>query len=110
MRVKKKEIKILLRMIDSNVIIHGTILREDNESDISLDFHVVIGMDRPNVMISFVRIKVGFHLICLKYKKKKKRKKYFMFIKIITNDYIPTNMDTYQHKEIRSILKHLSII
>ena len=73
MRVKKKE--ILLRMIDSNVIIHGTILREDNESDISLDFHVVIGMDRPNVMISFVRIKVGFHLICLKYKKKKKRKK-----------------------------------
>ena len=81
MRVKKKEIKILLRMIDSNVIIHGTILREDNESDISLDFHVVIGMDRPNVMISFVRIKVGFHLICLKYKKKRKERKIFYVYK-----------------------------
>ena len=31
-------------------------------TDISLDFHVVFGMDRPNVIISFVRSKVGFHL------------------------------------------------
>ena len=38
------------------------------------------------------------------------KERYFMFIKIITNEYIPTNMDTYRHKEIRSILKHLSII
>ena len=35
---------------------------EYNESDISLDFHVVFGMERPNVIISFVRSKVGFHL------------------------------------------------
>ena len=33
------------------------------------------------------------------HKKKKKRKKDILFIKIITNEYIPTNMDTYQHKE-----------
>ena len=33
-----------------------------NESDISLDFHVVFGMKRPNVIISFVRSKVGSHL------------------------------------------------
>ena len=33
-----------------------------------------------------------------------------MFLKVITNEYITTNMDTYQHKEMRSILKYLSII
>ena len=62
-------------MIDSNVINQGTILvkqgqneencpyyREYNESDNSLDFHVVFGMGRPNVIISFVSSKVGFHL------------------------------------------------
>ena len=55
--------------------------------------------------------KAGFYLTRLKYiKEKEKKERYFMFIKIITNKYIPTNMDTYQHKEIRSILKHLSII
>ena len=115
----------MLRILDSNVINQGTILiwqgqneenwlsyREYNESDISLDFHVVFGMNRPNVIISFARIKVGFHLTWLKYKKKEKEKKErnFMFIKIITNEYVPTNMDTYQHKEMRSILKYLSII
>ena len=31
-----------------------------------------------------------------------------MFLKIITNEYIPTNMDTYQHKEMRSILKYFT--
>ena len=68
-------------------------------------------MERPNVIISFVRSKVGFHLIWLKYKKEKEKKeRYFIFIKIITSKYIPTNMDTYQHKELRSILKYLSII
>ena len=33
-----------------------------------------------------------------------------MFIKIIGNRYIPANMATYQHKEMRYILKYLSII
>ena len=32
-----------------------------------------------------------------------------MFIKIITNKYVPTNMNTYQHKEMRSILKYLAL-
>ena len=55
--------------------------------------------------------KVGFYLTRLKYiKEKEKKERYFMFIKIITNKYIPINMDTYQHKEMRSILKYLSII
>ena len=68
-------------------------------------------MERPNVVISFVRSKVGFDLTWLKYKtEKEKKERYFIFIKIITSKYIPTNMDTYQHKEIRSILKYLSII
>ena len=68
-------------------------------------------MERPNVIISFVMSKVGFYLTWLKYKKEKEKKeRYFMFIKIITNEYIPRNMDTYQHKEMRSILKYLSII
>ena len=81
-----------------------------NESDISLDFHVVFGMKRPNVIISFVRSKVGSHLTWLKYKKEKEKKKiYFIFVKIITCKYLPKNMDTCQHKESRSILKYLSI-
>ena len=68
-------------------------------------------MERPNVIISFVMSKVGFYLTWLKYKKEKEKKeRYFMFIKIITNKYIPINMDTYQHKQMRSILKYLSII
>ena len=68
-------------------------------------------MERPNVVISFVRSKVGFHLTWLKYKtEKEKKERYFISTKIITGKYIPTNMDTYQHKEIRSILKYLSII
>ena len=33
-----------------------------NESDISLDFRVVFRMERSNVIISFVRSKVSFHL------------------------------------------------
>ena len=50
-------------------------------------------MDRPNVIISFVRIKVGFNLTWLKYKKEKEKKeRYFMLIKIITSDYIATNI------------------
>ena len=68
-------------------------------------------MERPNVIISFVMSKVGFYLTWLKYKKEKEKKeRYFMFIKIITNKYIPTNMDIYQQKEMRSLLKCLIII
>ena len=67
-------------MIDSNVIIQGTIPREYNESNISLDFHVVFVMDRPNVIISFVRIKVGFHLIWLKYKKRKRKERKIFYV------------------------------
>ena len=112
----------MLRILDSNVINQGTILiwqgqneenwlsyREYNESDISLDFHVVFGMERPNVLISFISSKVGFHLTWLKYKKEKEHKEiYFIFIKIITSSYIRTNMDTYQHKEVRftEVFKH----
>ena len=54
----------------------------DNESDISLDFQVVFGMDRPNVIIRFVKSKVDFHLTWLKYKKwKRKERKIFCFLK-----------------------------
>ena len=31
-------------------------------SDIPLDFHAVFSMERPKVIISFVRSKVGLHL------------------------------------------------
>ena len=112
-------------MIDSNVIDEGTIFiqqgqnkgnchkyRKYNESDISLDFHVVFGMERPKVVISFVRSKVGFHLTLLKYilfyiyKNNIHQQNEY----IPTSKYIPTDMYTYQHKEIRSILKYLSII
>ena len=47
---------------------------EYNESDIYLDFHVVLGMERQRVIISFVKSKVGFYLTWLKYKKEKKKK------------------------------------
>ena len=112
----------MLRILDSNVINQKKILiwqgqneenwlsyREYNESDISLDFHVVLGMERPNVLISFISSKVVFHLTWLKYKKEKEHEEiYFIFIKIITSSYIRTNMDTYQHKEVRftEVFKH----
>ena len=74
-------------------------------------------MEKQKVRISFVKSKVGFHLTWLKYKKEeeKKEKKYFVFMKIITSNYIQEiyiqyiPIYTYQHKEIISILKYLSI-
>ena len=62
-----------------------------NESDNSLDFHVVIGMERPKVIISFAWSKVGFHLTWLRYKKEKEKKSYFIFIYL----YIYTNRRLY---------------
>ena len=72
------------------------LLQGINESDISLYFHVVLGMERQRVIISFVKSKVGFYLTWLKYKKEKRKKSYFIFIKIITSKYVPTDMYTYQ--------------
>ena len=36
-----------------------------------IDFHVVLGMERTKVIISFVRSKVCFYLTLLEYKKEK---------------------------------------
>ena len=51
-------------------------------------------MEKQKVIISFVKSKVGFHLTWLKYKKEeeKKEKNYFVFMKIITSNYIPRDI------------------
>ena len=47
---------------------------QEKKEIISLDFHVVLGMERSKVIIIFVRSKVGFYLSWLKYKKEKWKK------------------------------------
>ena len=69
------KVKKWVRIIDSNDINRGQFLysmpktrriaheyREYKESDISLNFHVVFGMERPKVKISWLVWLVGFHL------------------------------------------------
>ena len=85
-------------MIASNVINQFS-YSQVQKSDISLEFHVVFGMERTKMVISFVRSKVGFYLTWLNYRKEKwEKKSYFIFMKIITSKYIPTDMYTYQNK------------
>ena len=72
---------------------------QEKKEFISLDFHVVLGMERSKVIISFVRSKVDFYLSWLKYKEKKIKKNYFIFINIVTSKYVPRDMYKYQQTE-----------
>ena len=53
---------------------------EYNESDISLDFHEVFAMERPKVIISFVRSKVFCFTWLYKRTKKTKKKLFYIYI------------------------------
>ena len=60
---------------------------EYNESHISLDFHEVFDMERPKVIISFVRSKVVFCLTWLYQKEQKKNEEKKKLFYIYINNY-----------------------
>ena len=52
-------------------------------------------MDRPKVITSFVRSKVGFYLTWLEFQKRKMKKKLFYIYENNSSKYVPTDMCTY---------------